>query len=63
MKLYVLVTGFLFLAILGAHIARAFHERHVMRDPWFLLTSAISLVLVIWAWRLHRRLAAAPTTP
>jgi hypothetical protein len=59
MKSYVLTTGLLFLAVLGAHIARAIQERHVMRDPWFLLTSLIALVLVLWAWRLYRRLAAA----
>lgn len=61
MKSYVLTTGFLFLAILGAHIARVFQERHLARDPWFLLTSIISLALVIWAWRLFRRLATPPT--
>ena len=63
MKRYVLTTGVLFLALLGAHIARAIQERHLVRDPWFLLTSVISLVLVIWAWRLYRRLAAASAPP
>jgi hypothetical protein len=60
MKSYVLTTGILFLALLGAHIARASQERQLMRDPWFLLTTVISLALVIWAWRLFRRLTTAP---
>jgi hypothetical protein len=63
MKSYVLTTGFLFLALLGAHIARAIQERQLMRDPWFLVTSVVSLVLVIWAWRLYRRLGAGPAAP
>jgi hypothetical protein len=60
MKSYVRTTGVLFLALLGAHVARAIQERQLLRDPWFLLTSAISVVLVVWAWRLNRRLGATP---
>lgn len=65
MKTYVLTTGSLFLLLLGAHVARAIREPHLLRDPWFMLTSLISLVLLVWAWGLYRRLppAGARTMP
>jgi hypothetical protein len=62
MKRYVLTTGLLFLTLFGAHVARVIQERHLARDPWFVLTSLLSFVLVIWAWRLYRH-AAAGTHP
>lgn len=59
MKSYVLTTGILFFALFGAHVARVIQERHLARDPWFVVTSLLSLVLVVWAWRLYRHVAAA----
>jgi asparagine N-glycosylation enzyme membrane subunit Stt3 len=60
MKSYLITTGFLFLALVGAHVARAVQERDLARDPWFVVTTILSIALAVWAWRLYRRLPAAP---
>ena len=58
MKAYVLTTGVVFLLVLAAHIARLFSEGlHPVQSPWFVITSALSLMLVVWAWRLFRQLS------
>lgn len=61
MKHYVMVTGILFLLLLLAHIWRATLETHLLRDPFFLVTTVLSAALVVWAVRLltaARRAAA-----
>ena len=60
MKSYIVTTGLLFLALVGAHVARVVQERHLVRDPWFVVTTILSIALAVWAWRLYRRLRAAP---
>ena len=60
MKSYIVTTGLLFLALVGAHVARVVQERHLVRDPWFVVTTILSIALAVWAWRLYRRLPAAP---
>jgi len=60
MKSYIVTTGLLFLALVGAHVARVAQERHLVRDPWFVVTTILSIALAVWAWRLYRRLPAAP---
>ena len=52
MKNYVMTTGVLFLLLAAAHVFRGVQERHLIRDPWFLLTTVIALVLAGWALRL-----------
>lgn len=54
MKQYIAVTGVLFLLIAAAHALRVMQERHLVRDPWFLLTTLIALFLAGWAFRLIR---------
>jgi len=55
MKAYIATTGVLFLAIAAAHVARVVAEPHLARDPWFLLTTIVSLAAAIWALQLFRR--------
>jgi hypothetical protein len=54
MKTYIVTTGLLFCLITVAHIARIVAERHLARDPWYLLLTIAAAVLAIWAWRLVR---------
>lgn len=58
MKSYIVTTGLL--ALVGAHVARVVQERHLVRDPWFVVSTILSIALAVWAWRLYRRLPAAP---
>lgn len=58
MKAYIATTGALFLLLTIAHIARIFQETHLARDPWFLLTTVISIAMAIWALRVFRRIGA-----
>ena len=52
MKAYVILTGFVFGAITVAHMWRIIYEPHLGRDTWFLLLTAATLGLSIWAVRL-----------
>ena len=61
MKAYIGTTGVLFLLITGAHVLRVNSERHLMRDPWFIATTVISVALAVWAATLLRR-SKPPTT-
>jgi hypothetical protein len=55
MKAYLLTTGTAFTLITMAHVWRIVAEsRSLARDPWFLLITAITTALAIWAWRLLR---------
>lgn len=56
MRTYIQVTGLIFLLVVLAHLARAYQEgARLALDPWFLLSTALSAGLTIWAWRLLRR--------
>jgi hypothetical protein len=58
MKAYVLTTGVVFVLILAAHVARLLSEGvHLLATPVFAFTSALSVGLSFWAWRLYRDLS------
>ena len=52
MKAYLVTTGVLFLALAVVHVLRVLQEQHLARDPWFIATTIIALVLAGWAFRL-----------
>lgn len=54
LKAYLITTGTLFVLLAAAHVIRAVQEPPLARDPWFLLTSVIAIVLAAWAFRLIR---------
>lgn len=58
MKAYLLATGTVFGLITLVHIWRMTEERNLTREPWFILITAVSAVLSVWAFRLARRKAA-----
>ena len=49
MKAYLVTTGLLFVALALAHVLRVFQEQHLVRDPFFVATTVISLALAAWA--------------
>jgi hypothetical protein len=50
MRCYVIATGIIFALMFVAHVARVFAEGSVLlREPFFILTTAASLGLAIWA--------------
>lgn len=55
MTRYVVTTGILFGLLTVAHLLRMTQERDLATDPMFLLLTAVSAALGIWAWRLVRR--------
>lgn len=56
MRTYVATTGVVFGAITVAHVWRAFEEgRGVAHDPFFLVLTAISAAVSVWALVLLRR--------
>ena len=58
MKAYVFTTGVVFVLIIAAHIARVFAEGpRLLKEPSFVFTSILSIVLAAWAWRLFRQLS------
>lgn len=52
MKAYVMVTGVIFGLITVAHIWRAFEERQIATEPWFILLTLAAAALCVWAMRL-----------
>jgi len=54
MKTYVMTTGSLFGLLALVHIWRIVEERHLATEPWYLLITAASGALCVWAWRLLR---------
>ncbi|MEP6493319.1 MAG: hypothetical protein ABJF01_11615 [bacterium] len=56
MKTYLALTSALFALLTIVHVWRAIVEPSV-RNPWFLLITAVSAVLCLWALRLWRRAA------
>ena len=57
MKAYVLTSGFVFLLVVLAHVARLMAEGvHLLTQPTFALTSVLSVGLAVWAWLVFNRL-------
>jgi hypothetical protein len=55
MKAYVVTTGTVFGLLTVAHLWRIAEEgAHVVRDPWFLLTTVTAASLCLWSWRVLR---------
>lgn len=52
MKAYLVTTGVLFFALAVVHLLRVLQEQHLARDPWFIATTVIALILAAWAFRL-----------
>ena len=55
MRAYIAVTGLLFLALAGTHVARVFAEPNVARQPFFIVVTLIALGMAGWALTLFRR--------
>jgi len=56
MRTYLAVTGVLFALIVVAHIARLAEEGNgLLRDPWWVLLTAVAAGMSLWAWRLFAR--------
>jgi NO-binding membrane sensor protein with MHYT domain len=54
MKAYVWTTGAIFILVTLAHFARMVSETQFAREPWYLLITAFSLGLGLWAaWLLR----------
>ena len=55
MKAYVMITGVVFGLITVAHVLRVIAEGpHLMMEPWYLVLTAATASLCVWAWRLVR---------
>jgi hypothetical protein len=52
MRAYLAVTATVFGLLTAVHIWRAIVEPWLPRDPWFILVTAISALLCVWACRL-----------
>ena len=56
MKAYVMTTGVVFGLITFAHVLRIIAEGpHLLTEPLWILLTAATAALSIWAWRLLRR--------
>jgi hypothetical protein len=55
MRIYVAVTGLLFLALAGIHVARVFAEPNVAREPFFIVVTLMALGMAGWALVVFRR--------
>jgi hypothetical protein len=55
-KTYVMTTGVVFGLITLAHLLRIMAEGpHLLTEPLWVLLTAATAALAIWAWRLLRR--------
>ena len=55
MKAYVIITGAVFGLITLTHIWRVIAEGlRAAMNPWFILSTVISIFFTGWAWRLSR---------
>jgi hypothetical protein len=60
MRAYVAVTGVLFALLVVAHMARIFTEdASLASSPAYLLITACSAALSVWAWVVLRRAKSA----
>ena len=55
MKVYVIITGVIFVLITIAHVVRMVMEPHVLTEPVYLFLTLLSAVLAIWAVVVLRR--------
>ncbi len=55
MRLYITITGIVFLLVTAAHFVRVYLEPSVSRDPFFLASTVISTALAVWALRILRK--------
>ena len=55
MRAYIATTGIVFGLLVATHIWRAFIERHLVADAFFLGATVIALAFAIWAVVLLRR--------
>ena len=61
MKAYLVITGLVFLLITLAHVARVVVEgAHLLRDPFFVATTLLTIGMSAWAARLLARGSRAP---
>jgi NO-binding membrane sensor protein with MHYT domain len=52
-KTYLIVTGVIFAAFVGLHVAKAVAEGpSTAKNPLFIFLTALSAGLSLWAWRL-----------
>ena len=55
MKAYVMTTGAVFCLLVILHVWRVIAEgMHQAADPFFALSTLISVALTVWAWRVLR---------
>jgi len=60
MKAYLITTGIIFGLITGAHVLRVFAEGvGMVKDPFFILLTALAAGMCVWAWRLLWKLSRA----
>ncbi|MGH7650712.1 MAG: hypothetical protein ACREMS_02615 [Gemmatimonadaceae bacterium] len=60
MRVYVAVTGLLFILVAISHVVRAFAERNLFSDIGFIVLTLLLVVLAAWAaWLLRKN----PTPP
>ena len=55
MKIYVITTGAVFGLLTVAHIWRAFYERHLATEPFFVLATIATAIFCLWAVVVVRR--------
>ncbi|HMC54077.1 MAG TPA: hypothetical protein VKH19_02805 [Gemmatimonadaceae bacterium] len=55
MRIYVAVTGGLFLLLAGIHVAHVFAEPNMAREPFFIVVTLLALGMAGWAVALFRR--------
>jgi hypothetical protein len=55
MKAYIITAGVIFGLVALSHVARVAQEGvWLLKSPWFVLTSALSVAMCFWAWRVLR---------
>jgi hypothetical protein len=55
MKAYIITTGVIFGLVAVAHVLRVIQEGlGLLKNPWFIFTTLISVGICLWAWRVLR---------
>lgn len=55
MRSYIIVSGAIFGLLVAAHVLRVIEEGvHLVREPFFVITSVAAAALCVWAVRLLR---------
>jgi hypothetical protein len=56
MRAYLMTSGLIFLALTLAHAARMLAEgTTILKEPVFLTTTVLSVIMTVWAFRVSRR--------